>query len=294
MIFLNITQIESFLCLADNLNFTKAAEERFISQPTMSAHIKAIENELGLRLFIRNKQKVELTVAGESLYKNLENVIKQYYEAIDRAKSVQVGSKQLKIGYHGPIDWISLPGILKQFGKAHPDISISIQMGGFVQFIRQIINDTLDVAIVESTVTRDDSRLETQFLFREPLCVFTPKDHPLADGEDHWLRDFKKDKFIMVSDSYVSKCVARGLGFLQESGIDVSGVISANNYEEAMSMVASGIGLAFFPASFANKDAVAEIYLKDKFYNENVLVWKRDNKNPLVTMLRNMFTTHAW
>lgn len=292
---MNIAKIESFLSLAENLNFTKAAEERYVSQPTMSAHISSLESELDVRLFARDKQKVELTPAGESLYKDFNEIVKLYYEAIDRAKSVELGGKHLKIGYHGPIDWISLPTILKEFGTAHPDIGISIQIGGFVQLLRQIINDTLDVAIIEATEVRDDPRLETQFLFREPLCVFTPKDHPFATGDRFWLSDFKDEKFIEVSDSYVSKNVARALDYFRAAGFDLSNVIRANNYEEAMSMVASGIGLAFFPASFRQKGAVTQVRLKDKsLCNENVLVWKKNNNSPAVRMLRDMFSKWKW
>lgn len=284
---MDLHKIESFLCLASQLNFTRAAEMRFISQPTMTAHISSIENELGIQLFNISKQDVKLTPAGEVLAKELIN---KYYAAVEYALAVSQDNRVLKIGYHGPVDWISIPHIIRKFSSKYPDVDISVQIGGYTKLINSMLNLMLDVIILERREVEGNPKIETQFLFQEPICVFASNEHPYAIGEAFSLSDFQKERFILLDETYLPKGSRRVQNYLKVAGI--SDILYVSNYEEAMALVAAGNGVVLHPASFIYEDAVVQIPLKDKLYNDFVLAWNKDNNNPSIVLFRRIIEQH--
>ena len=124
---MNSQQLHCFLCVADKLNFTKAAEELFLSTPTVTHHIKALEEELHTQLFFRNSKVVQLTEAGTVFYNDAKEIIAKMDIAQKNLQTLaQTNITFLRIGCvtHTELDRMVsvLSGIQKQYPCIHPKI----------------------------------------------------------------------------------------------------------------------------------------------------------------------------
>src|ERR1700712_1740450 len=113
--------LEYFLAVAEELNFTRAAQSLFAVQSTVSAGIRALETELGTTLFERSTRHVALTIAGEALVPEARAVV----EAVDRVRSAAVAARsglrgRLRVGIFSSIDIVDFPGLMADFGHDYP------------------------------------------------------------------------------------------------------------------------------------------------------------------------------
>lgn len=120
---IDLGQIQTFLTVAQYESFSKAAESLYITQPVASKRVAALENRLGLILFIRWKRSIRLTPAGKVLYEAWQNAINSFIEPINRAKTSQYGyNKQLVVGYYGSTFYYKIGA---EFQQKHPDTAIT-------------------------------------------------------------------------------------------------------------------------------------------------------------------------
>ena len=118
---MTFTQLRCFIEVAHQLNFARAAETLYISQPAVSRQIHALENELGVRLFDRTRHVVALTSAGESFYHDTVDMLDRLTLAVQRAQNTQaLFSEELHVGYSGSMQIQKLPQIYQQYQKRCP------------------------------------------------------------------------------------------------------------------------------------------------------------------------------
>ena len=118
---MTFTQLRCFIEVARQLNFARAAETLYISQPAVSRQIHALENELGVRLFDRTRHVVALTSAGESFYHDTVDMLDRLTLAVQRAQNTQaLFSEELHVGYSGSMQIQKLPQIYQQYQKRCP------------------------------------------------------------------------------------------------------------------------------------------------------------------------------
>lgn len=122
---MTFTQLRCFIEVARQLNFARAAETLYISQPAVSRQIHALENELGVRLFDRTRHVVALTSAGESFYHDTVDMLDRLTLAVQRAQNTQaLFSEELHVGYSGSMQIQKLPQIYQQYQKRCPQVHI--------------------------------------------------------------------------------------------------------------------------------------------------------------------------
>jgi len=143
-------RLKVFYSVSQHLNFTKAGQELFISQPAVTKHIKELESQLGVPLFRRNGSNVSLTPSGEILLQHAREVFKIYASLENSLAQVQnPTSGTLRIGASSTLAQYVLPKILALFKKAHPAVHITF-ISGNTRFIeKQIIEEELDIALIE-------------------------------------------------------------------------------------------------------------------------------------------------
>lgn len=144
---MNIRNLEYFIKVVDTNSFTKAAEELFISQSAISQQIKALEDELGFPLMIRNRKGFELTQAGKYLYIEGKNIIANIKEIENHATYISKNNKELKIGHVVNYDYQELKKALRIFSAKYPEIKISIKDGTHDTISANNINDVTDIMI---------------------------------------------------------------------------------------------------------------------------------------------------
>lgn len=177
------TRIKVFYEVAKTLSFTKAANALFISQPAVTKHIQALENEFGLQLFIRKGNKIYLTSAGKDLFEYAEQVEKLQQNLNDRFnlyRDEKIG--ELKIGASTTIAQYVLPSILATFKSKYPQINIYLTTGNSEQIANNLIKNEIDFGLVEGRVKNRDLKYEI-FLQDELTLVTSSKNKSIAANE---------------------------------------------------------------------------------------------------------------
>jgi DNA-binding transcriptional LysR family regulator len=295
---LNTHTIKCFLSVAKHLNFTRAAEEQFVAQSTITSQINAMEKEIGAKLFIRNKHYVKLTAAGECLKKELENVMSLYEKALLKAKqiSIEEGSS-LRVGYHGPVDWALLPDVLSRFYQDHPNIHIELQIAGWGELKEMLIKDSLDVIFIEKSEIENMPEIEQRLLFREFACLAVPVHHPLASKSSISAQDLDGVRVIMSNNQFAPISLSKIHYRLLRAGVDMKKATLVSKYESAIAMVASGLGVSPVPRSFRRFDNPKIVYIdfdSTEVYLDMSLAWRKGNLDSSIQVFIDTVSNHEW
>ena len=179
---MDLNLLKEFTLLARYLNYSRAVRELNLTQPTLSRHIVQLEEELGVQLFLRDRQSVALTEAGRLFLPEAEAVTARYDAARRRLQEYQDGMPgHLTLGYrwvYGEGPW---PGLLRRFQEAYPSVSIRLvafQSGASP--LDAVTDGMLDVAVTLCTSGALPSELQGVTLCPVPLLAVMGKRHPLA------------------------------------------------------------------------------------------------------------------
>ncbi len=185
-----------FICVAENLSFSKAAKELFISQPAITKHIKELENKLNINLFERKGNKIFLTKAGKLTFSCLKKIELQYrdmeYE-IGRLNDSFLG--QLKIGASSTISQYLVPKVMASFHKLYPKIELFLYNGNSFDMEQLLLKNKIDVALVENDSSHNDLKY-TDFLDDE-LIVVTGTNSVYAKKKSISINDFKEIPLVL-------------------------------------------------------------------------------------------------
>lgn len=174
-------QLRVFLETAREKSFSRAAENIFLSQPTVSAHIKNLEKEVGTPLFDRSSRDLELTEAGEILYRyarELLNIKEEALSAIQQETRVVKG--HLEIAASSVPGAYLLPDLLKSFLKEHPGVTFSLLVRDTQQVIKSIKDYTYNLGFIGESVKVED--IEPLHLMEDELILITPPGTRLCPG----------------------------------------------------------------------------------------------------------------
>ena len=198
---MNMIQMKYFITAAKCLNFTKAADKLFITQPALSRQIASMEAELNMQLFIRNNRSVRLTPAAVVLLEGFEKIYNEYNVTVAKAlNSFQGLSGELNIGildgtYVGDL----FPGVLKHFANCYPNVKINLQNYSFNALVENLYSSKLDLIITLRFDVEHREKMKYRVIEETRDHVVVHKDHRLANASYVKLSDFKDDTFIMVS-----------------------------------------------------------------------------------------------
>lgn len=196
---MHVKQIECFVHLAETLNFSRTAEFLFITQPTVTHQINTLEDELGLKLFVRTKRKVELTPAGISFYNDMKEVLTKTNIAIAKAKQfAYTFESNISIGYEGNVEVKLLPAILRTFKDKFSHVHIYLKIADYKEKRNLFTNHNFDLifAVKESIDDHPDA-LYAELFTGHFVCV-SLKDHPLASKSIIKIDDLKDYSLILL------------------------------------------------------------------------------------------------
>lgn len=293
---MNITQMKYFITVAKTLNFTKAAEILFITQPALSRQISAIENELNLQLFVRSNRSVRLTPPATVLLKEFERIYNDYNLAVANARnSFQGLSGELNIGilegmYVGDL----FPGILNYLSEYYPHIKINLHTYSFNSLIKQLYENKLDIIFTLFFDIAEREMVRYKVIEKTRDHVVVHKNHRLAGASKVKLSDFKDDTIIMVSteDSEMSPKLI--IDACKTSGFTPK-VKFASSLSEEMLWVEAGVGVCILDSRnilysnhsvrFLDVDIISDPSL--------TMAWNEEHYNPIKKIFIDNFTTQS-
>lgn len=214
---MDIDLLREFIMLAEVKNYMAAADSLFISQPTLSRHIKRLEDDLGMPLFDRNPRKVELTRAGEVFLPYARQMldIQQEYRKAFQNIYMEDGSV-LKIGTFPMMVAYGITDILQKFHKNNPDTSLIISEMKYHEMLNALDENQCDFVFARETGKAEDdfSRIA---IGKDCLVAVLPKEHPLAKNKKVALSLLKEENLLLpVKDSslyHLCVQVCRNAGF---------------------------------------------------------------------------------
>ena len=200
---ISLGQIQYFLKVAEFRSFTKAAAHFYLTQPTISKSIAALESMLGVLLFVRGKQSIRLTPAGRHLYEKWGDVAALVEETVGEAHGIQKGHfKNLAIGgvdSHRP-EILILPTV-ESFQKKYKNVSIRVDTGMAEDIRKMLIEREMDVifTVLYDTYYFEGEQFNCKTLSEPPLEVCMLKTNPLAKKEKLSIADLRESNFIAIS-----------------------------------------------------------------------------------------------
>lgn len=242
-------QLEAFVAVVDYGSFSEAARRLYLTQPTISAHIRSLEEELHMKLIVRTTKKTNITDKGYQLYDSavrmleirnnlLENFTGSHRHMIDLAAST-IPSSYL------------LPELLAAFGKTHPDVYFHSMQSDSSDSISRVLDGTVDLALVGQN-TRDESCVFVPFCHDE-LVIATPvNDHYLSLKDQELpivFHDFIKDPIIIREKGSGTK-KEMDL-FLERIGVTTSSlnvIARMNDLESIKKSIVNGLGISILSA----------------------------------------------
>lgn len=285
---MNFSQIKCFLAAADCLNFTKAADRLYLSQPVLSRQIAAMEDELGIELFIREKKSVKLTPAGELMASGLKKLTFDYTSLLDKASALHKGlAGVLNIGMiEGQLFCSPYSDAMTAFHDAHPDVRVNLSSHSISGLIHALVNGDVDIGFAASFNVAGYDELDYMEVGTAKTYLVVPRSHPLAEKENLTIDDFKDDIFLTLPPN-------------ESQQINRTGSSGRFRTLEAPSIGALALwleaGYGIFPLninhSLRNNPNLVFKDIPGLGESTEVVAWNKDNKNPLVKLFTEKFET---
>jgi DNA-binding transcriptional LysR family regulator len=276
---MDFDQLETFLEVARHTSFSKAAEKRFRTQPAISSQIRALEDEVGAKLFDRSGGKVSLTAAGKAFQKYVEETLearKVMLTAIGEMERVPKG--EIVVGANEATCLHVLPEVFAEFKKQYPDVNVGIQRAERGKILESIIDNSVDFGVVSIPVT--DNRLTVVQIHRDELVVIAAPNHPLSK---------LKSKSAAISDVVKFPLLLPKLGRTRDA---IEALFHERNLKPIISMeldssellkrfVAADVGVGFIARSNVLEDVkagvLAAIPMADALIKRDLaLVFRKD------------------
>jgi len=276
----DVRHLRSFVAVAEERHFARAAERLNIAQPPLSQQIRKMEAELGAPLFERTTRRVDLTPAGVALLPRAREILSAIEGAVDDARRAAAGELgRLAVGFTGSATYAMLPVVAGALRDAMPRLELELRGEMFTPAqVARLLDGTLDIGILRPPVRR--AELSVEVVRREPLIAALPASHRLASAASVRLEQLAGDPFItyvshfrsVLHDAVERACEAHG--FVPRVAVEVSETATL------VSFVAAGIGVALVPASVAHMRIVGAVYrplANESAGVELALAWRRDN-----------------
>lgn len=264
---MTLTELRYIVAVARERHFGRAAEACFVSQPTLSAAVKKLEQELEINIFERGKQDISLTPIGEKVVEQAQRVL----EEAETLKNIsQLGKDQLtgsiRIGAIYTIGPYLLPHIIPELRKRAPKMPIVIEENYTANLREKLKSGKLDAILV--ALPFDEPGVVTLPLYDEPFVGVLPSSHPFTQKETLRIRDLASENLLLLGEGncfrdqvleYCPEC--RGANIGDE---DISQTIEGSSIETIRHMVVSGIGITVLPCTAAGTDKYARRLLQIK------------------------------
>ena len=243
---MNTSQLACFLMVAETLNFAMAAERLHVTQPAVTQQIRALEDELGFRLFNRTTRTVELTQAGRFFINDAKSVL----DTLERAKkrggeSFEDTRVPLRIGCHAHHEIGLFSALLRELRQSFPEIYPIFRVVPFRNLYQQLIEDDLDVV-----VGFREGGLKKYINYRElakiPITAILPQEHPLSGCELLEPSQLRREKLIMGEFWSCPEQMRAAQHSLAED-MTALDIYLSDSGEGSAALAAAGFGIAIVP-----------------------------------------------
>ena len=289
---MDINRIREFLTLSEHLNYSKAANLLYITQPVLSRHIHDLEETLGGQLFLRDTHSVQLTGFGELCAEQLKEVVAAFDAAlINIRNAADTSSDTLTIGFLEYAVRPFLSPFAEWFQDAHPNIELDFDSGNLDDLTDSVLEGRMDLAFVThvgSDATSDKS-LDSETVYEDLLLAVVSPRHALSAQDSVSIEELSTYPLINFSKTTNPHTSDLHKSMFEAKGVNMQIAKEVTSFESGLFYAKSGIGAFLIPQhlSFLAGDLVTvPISDKDCVIPLN-LIWKKENpKQSLETFVQ--------
>ncbi|ADV49856.1 LysR family transcriptional regulator [Cellulophaga sp. E16_2] len=278
---MTIQQIKYFLELSSELHFWKTAEKVFISQSSLSRQIQSLENELGLKLFERDKRNVKLTDAGKFLQQHWTMTIKDLDQIQRQAKKIDEGVLGVvSISYPGSVAFNFLPNFLEIINTNLPDLKLELTEPNDDSHEKLLLDYQTDIAFSRDRI--ENENIDSLKLYSEPICIVVPENHWFDKASLNDLKVLQHEKFI-ISGLHKKTFFASLLRSLfVKYNFEPITSIESDFGGMILNLVSKGLGISILPYSFkfAKHKKVRFIELNEEI--DLFISWRKNEQNKTI------------
>jgi DNA-binding transcriptional LysR family regulator len=284
---MTIRQLEYFIAVSEQLNFTRAASQFYISQTAVTQQIKSLEQELGVSLFLRNNRRVELTPAGKTFLEDAKAILRRTEDAVDRARRADtVFTGHLNIGFIKGFEKTNLSDLLSDFHIQYPNISFTLRRENVSELYDGILNNSLDFALNLQYFMTGLAQVNTRLVRHYPLLAVMPASHPLSHRASIRRSELKGYPLVDIKkgdDRYGEQ--TKILNAFTDAGFLPNVQYVSDDIEISLLAVAAGLGYALLPSyitdSLSMREKVIAVPIEGEEQEMSVVAaWHQENQNP--------------
>ncbi len=264
---MELRHLRYFVAVAEELNFTRAAERLFIAQPPLSTQIRALEQELEVQLFERDKRRVYLTQAGRHFLDRAREILAAVESARGEARSAASGTiGKLALGYTASsMLSVALPSAIRAFRQAHPLVSLALHEMTSLDQLDGVHARALDVGILRRPDVIVPGGVVIEEWYQAPLVAAVPAAHPLGRAPIR-IEDLRDQPLILYPRHAGIGLYWKVQELCARAGFRPNMVQEARDASTIIGLVAAGVGIALVPSDTEciRLDGVVYQRLRDK------------------------------
>jgi LysR family hydrogen peroxide-inducible transcriptional activator len=273
-----LQQLRYLVAVADTLHFRRAAEQAHVTQPTLSAQLKELEARLGVTLVERSTARVVLTPEGREITARARAALREVAETGEIARRGRSGlTGTLRVGVVQSLGSYLLPLLLPALRKRHPDLGLYMREGLPRPLLSQLLDGTEDLLFFPLPL--ENRTVVSVPLFREPLLVVMPHDHPLAARPVLAPDDLRGETVLTLEPGHQLYDQVKRL--CEAFGAEISRDYEGTSLDTLRQMVAMGMGVSLMPALYVRSEVAREAMVVARPLGEAApsrdigLVWRK-------------------
>lgn len=278
---MELRHLKYFLAVAEELNFTKAAEKLFISQPPLSRQIKELENELGAKLFERNNKKVVLTEAGNYFKEEIIGQLQNLESVVLKTKKISENvNGEYSIGYISSTFSDKISQLIKFLTGQYPFLKIKLYEVSTVKQIAALEQNKLDLGIIRAPLV--STKITSKLWFKDYYSLVY--NNTLIDNVSD-LSDMKDKVFVFFNKDYAPTYYNTLVEICSQYGFIPNIVHESNNINSIIQLVRNGLGVSIVPSSLKNSHTYSELSFLDlnNNFSTDVLIATPKNGEATIT-----------
>jgi len=294
---LKLKDLRYLVALADERHFGRAAQRSFVSQPTLSAQLKKLEEYLGVQLVERQPKQVTLTQAGEQIVARARRMLEAGDEVIALARSHRDPlAGKLRMALLPTIGPYLLPRVAREIRDALPRLELQLYEYQTAPMLEKLNGGQIDLGILALPVEMDG--LEARQLYEEPFALAVPAQHRLAQQREVKVDDLKDETLLLLEDGHCLRDQA--LEVCSHVGVQEKQDFRATSLETMRQMVATGAGVTLLPelasrgAYGASPDVVLRPFVEPQPRRYVGAIWRKTTaRRPAIDAVCKLIEKHA-
>lgn len=274
----DLKHLSTFVAVAEELNFHRAAERMTMAQPVVSRIVLELEERLGVRLLERTTRKVRLTESGRYLLAEAREILGRIDVAENTVRLLATGTKAiLKIGYTTITGHALVPDIAREFRRANPDVRLELTYLHSPAQRDKILQDEIDFGFIEGSF--QSSEIESRPVAHHRLVALLPPEHPLAAKRSLTIEELAREQLVMGTYAEWPTLRRIVVDAFQSAGQVMTVAQEAPSLVGILGLVTAGVGMTIFTGMprFCGEQAITPrpIVTNPPVLVESHLAWRR-------------------